>query len=243
MATSANAADDSSESGGPSDDIKRYATSPARWDQTDWLYFGGAVTAVVLSHRYDTDVRTHFLRNRPDLANTSNDHTLDDAAPTVAIIAGTWLAAQIANSDGGRHESWSMLEAAGLGTATGVLTKFVAGRDRPDETSDPNRWRSSGSSFPSLHTTAAFAVGTVLAESGNDDYRVVRRALGYGLGAVTAYQRLRHNQHWLSDTVAGAAIGMGSARFVLNKDSSHMAGVSVVPLNDGVMLAYSLPLH
>jgi membrane-associated phospholipid phosphatase len=92
-----------------------------------------------------------------------------------------------------------------------------------------------------LHATAAFAVGTVLAESGNDEYRWLRRVLGYGLGAVTSYERLKHNAHWLSDTVAGAALGSASARFTMNRHSGASGdggGLSLVPIPGGALLVY-----
>jgi len=87
-------------------------------------------------------------------------------------------------------------------------------------------------------------VGGVLAESGNDDYRWLRRLLGYGLGAATSYERLKHNAHWLSDTVAGAALGIASARFAMNRREHHedLSGFSVEPMPGGVMLAYRLSL-
>jgi membrane-associated phospholipid phosphatase len=91
--------------------------------------------------------------------------------------------------------------------------------------------------------TTAFAVGTVLAESGNDEFRWLRRLFGYGLGAGTAYLRLKHNQHWLSDTVAGAALGISSAHFTMNR---HLSGIeehlAVVPVPGGALLTYHVNL-
>src|SRR2546422_6692470 len=129
---------------------------------------------------------------------------------------------------------------------TGVQTcALPISRERPDQTSNPNQWRQSGgNSFPSFHATAAFAVGTVLAESGSDDYRWVRRLLGYGLGAATGYERLKHNAHWLSDTVAGAALGIASAHFAMNRRdrTDEGSGLGVVPVERGAMLTYHVSL-
>lgn len=89
----------------------------------------------------------------------------------------------------------------------------------------------------------AFAIGTVLAESGNPDYRWIRRVIGYGVGFGTAYLRMKHNAHWLSDTVAGGALGMASAHFVMNRSAERGDGddsaISLVPVQGGVMLAYT----
>ncbi|HKE95252.1 MAG TPA: phosphatase PAP2 family protein, partial [Povalibacter sp.] len=166
------------------DDVKCYVTSPVRWDGRDWLYFGGSVAAVALAHHYDEDVRTHFVGTGTS-PGTSDSHDTEDALPAAGVVAATWLYATITRDHDGQSETWQMLEAAGFSSATSYLLKYAAGRERPDATSDPDQWRTGGDSFPSLHTTAAFAIGTVLAESGSDRYRWVRRFLGYGMAGYT----------------------------------------------------------
>lgn len=224
------------------DDIKCYVTAPIRWDSRDWTYFGGAVAAVALAHHYDGDVRTHFVGEAAAPTSSSKSYDTEDAIPAAGVVAATFLFATVYNNADGRSESWQMLEAAGFSTATSYLLKYAAGRERPDVTSDPNQWRSGGDSFPSIHTTAAFAIGTVLAESGNDRYRWVRRILGYGMAGYTGYARLKHNAHWLSDTVAGAGIGMSTAYFVMDRHEgySHLGQINWIPLDGGVMVSYNI---
>jgi membrane-associated phospholipid phosphatase len=227
------------------EDAKAYFTAPLHWDAADWLWFGGGIAAIAASHHYDNQVRTHFIKTEgPNVGSTSDD--LQDALPTVAVLGATWLYAGWVEDSAGRREAYNMLEASGLSTVSVYVIKFAAGREDPYQTSDPNQWfKSNGKSFPSEHTAAAFAVGTVLAESGNDEYRWLRRLLGYGLGVATGYERLKHNQHWLSDTVAGAVLGNASAHFVLNRhaeveDNSRFA---LVPVAGGVMLTYRVTLQ
>jgi hypothetical protein len=157
---------------------------------------------------------------------------------------GTWAAANLMDDNDGRREASSMIEASALSVGTAYVLKYAAGRDRPDQTANPGRFRAGGSSFPSVHATAAFAIGTVLAESGNEHYRWVRRALGYGVAGFTVYERLNHNAHWLSDTVAGAALGAASAHFAMDRSAVHAndAQLSLSPLPGGVMLSYSAHL-
>ena len=225
-------------------DIKRYFTSPLHWDRGDWAWFGGALVAIGAAHHYDTQVRTHFVKTL-GVSKTTNSKDVQDAAPAAAVFVATWGYANLIGDTNGHKEAWAMLEAAGLGGVTAFALKYAVGREGPDKTSDPNQWRKSGgTAFPSLHATAAFAIGTVLAESGNDDYRWVRRFLGYGLGAATGYERLKHNAHWLSDTVAGAALGIASAHFATNRRdrADEETGLRVVPVERGAMLTYSVSL-
>jgi membrane-associated phospholipid phosphatase len=229
---------------GLASDIKLYFTAPLRWDARDWAWFGGALAAVGAAHHYDTQVRTHFVRNlKPGQSINSKD--VQDGLPTLAVLGLTWAYAGLVDDSNGRREAWAMFEAAGLGGVTAFGLKYIVARQRPDQTSNPNQWfKSGGNSFPSFHATAAFAVGTVLAESGNDEYRWLRRLLGYGLGAGTSYERLKHNAHWLSDTVAGAALGAASANFTMKRTypTREEASWSVVPVQGGAMLTYRIEL-
>ena len=221
--------------------IKAYVTAPARWSRKDWLYFGGALVAIGVAHQFDGRVRTHFAGTSPSVLSSANTHDLQDALPAAALFIGTWGYANLIDDDSGRREAGTMLESAVLSLGTAYLLKYATGRERPDQTADPNRWRAGGSSFPSVHAAEAFAIGTVLAESGNDRYRWIRRVLGYGVAGFTVYERLNHNAHWLSDTMVGAALGAATARFAMhrNDDPNQTATLQLRPLYHGVMLTYT----
>lgn len=238
-------------------DIAGYITSPLRWNGLDWLAFGGAVGATWLAHQYDAQVRATYTHNSPYyLRPNATNFDLQDAAPVAALFVGTWGYALWTGDYNGHNEAWAMLEAATFSGATTYALRYAAGRVGPYETTDPDLWRRGGpGSFPSLHATLAFAVGTVMAESGSDDYRWLRRLLGYGVGVLTSYERVKHNQHWLSDTVAGAAIGAAAARFAMGRrypqdedeegyagglSGRLLGGLSVVPMAGGAMLTYSM---
>ncbi len=220
-------------------DVKDYYTSPLRWDGEDWALFGGALGAIAIAHQYDSDVRAHFVGAASGLGGSTSD--LQDALPAAALWFGTYLYGTEFDDKNGVTASWAMLEAAGLATVTNYAVKFAAGRRRPDETTGPDHWFASGSSFPSEHAAAAWAVGTVFAESGEGGFRWVTRFLGYGIAGFTSYERLKHNAHWLSDVVAGAALGASTGVFVLNRtygDAGGPSAFSVVPVDGGLMLAY-----
>lgn len=226
-------------------DAQLYFTAPLRWDSTDWMYFSGTLAAIAAAHTLDGTVRNHFVGTHPVL-DGQDPHSTDDYIPAAGLVGGTLLVAEVAGDSYGKGEVATMLEASILSTVTAEGLKYAAGRERPNGTLDPNAWRLGGSSFPSLHSDLAFAVGTVFAESGDDDYRWFRRLVGYGVGTGTVYLRLRHNAHWFSDTVAGAAIGMASAHFSVNRRRERNEGdpqalnISVVPIEgSGLKLSFS----
>jgi membrane-associated phospholipid phosphatase len=228
------------------EDAKLYVTAPVRWDGGDWLHFGEALLAVGASHTLDGTVRDHFAVGSKANLNGGDPNSARDAIPAAVVVAGTFAYAIWEGDSEGRVETYTMLEAAGFSAVTTEVLKFSAGRERPNETTDVNKWFSGGSSFPSLHVSAAFAIGTVLAESGNDEYRWVRRVLGYGMATATLYARLHDNAHWFSDTVAGAAIGISTAHFTMHRREQRIdsAAWSITPTeHGGVMLSYTVPLH
>ena len=226
-------------------DAGLYFTAPLRWGGTEWAWFGGALAVIAGSHHYDTQVYNHFTKGlTPTQIQNIKSDDLQDALPSVAIFLGTWGFAALTNDPSGHREAWSMFEAATLSTVNTYALKYIIRREGPYQTSDPNEWfKSGGKSFPSEHATASFAIGTVLAEAGSDDYRWLRRVLGYGLGVGTSYLRLKHNQHWLSDTVAGGSIGIASAQFTLNHEYRNQESrFALVPVQGGAMLTYHVEL-
>jgi membrane-associated phospholipid phosphatase len=227
-------------------DTKLYFTAPLRWDSRDWLFFAGTLAAVGAAHEFDGNVRRDFATGSRAVLNGSDKNSVRDAIPAGVAVVGTWLAGTLLDERDGRVEAYAMLEAAGFSAVTTEALKYAAGRSRPNETTHVDAWRKGGSSFPSLHASAAFAIGTVLAESGNDDYRWLRRIIGYGLAAGTGYVRLHDNVHWTSDVVAGSAIGIATAHFTLNRREarSRSWNVSFAPMEGGgTMLNFSMALE
>ncbi len=118
------------------------------------------------------------------------------------------------------------------GAAMEGLFKFLTGRQRPTFY-DPNSkeaepkfngpFSSSGkdingnrvnSAFPSGHTTVAFAAATVFAMEYKD--RRLVPIIAYSAAALIGLSRITENKHWITDVVAGAALGYFTGRHVVN---------------------------
>ena len=65
--------------------------------------------------------------------------------------------------------------------------------------------------FPSGHAGIAFATAAAVAMLWP---RAKWRWIGYALAMITSLQRIAENAHWLSDVVAGAALGVGGVHLV-----------------------------
>lgn len=129
-------------------DAKLYFTAPIRWDESDWMFFGGSIAAIAVAHDFDSRVRDHFAPAEGAAATSSDPHSLRDAIPAASVVAGTWLISEVTDDSWANTEAYSMVEAAGFSSITAEAFKYAAGRERPDETNQVNAWRDGGSSFP-----------------------------------------------------------------------------------------------
>lgn len=89
--------------------------------------------------------------------------------------------------------------AAIVSVSVNAILKNVVKEERPDG--------SAFNSFPSGHTTLAFAGAELLRRQ----YGNAWGGLGYAMAFAVGAGRVIHNRHWWWDCVAGAGIGIGSA--------------------------------
>lgn len=123
-------------------------------------------------------------------------------------------------------------EALVVSAAATGLVKGVAGRQRPFVNErDPDDFsfgagfgRAGKTSFPSGHTTAAFAVASVAATELATWYphasRIIVPSL-YGAATMVALARVYGAKHWSSDVAAGAGIGTLSGLLVMRFHRLH----------------------
>ena len=91
--------------------------------------------------------------------------------------------------------------------ASAVVVKAATGRARPnDSPGDPAEFEPfhGDASFPSGHTTVAFAFASALDEETQSAWVPW---VAYPAAAAVGWARIVQNKHWLSDVVAGAALG------------------------------------
>lgn len=98
----------------------------------------------------------------------------------------------------------------GIGLALSGGIKTLVNRPRPTQTY-PDAIRSytdsEGKSFPSGHTTLAFATATTISLQYKKWYITVP---AYAWAASVGYSRMRLGRHYPTDVAAGALVGIGS---------------------------------
>lgn len=131
----------------------------------------------------------------------------------VAIAApiGILAAGYMKNDKDLQHKGWELVGSIVINTAITQGLKFAVDRKRPFETypNDVYPYKIDNSaSFPSGHTSTAFATATTLSLEFKKWYVVVP-AFAWATGV--GYSRIYLGEHYPTDVLAGAAVGAGSA--------------------------------
>lgn len=103
-----------------------------------------------------------------------------------------------------------MIAGEALNTGLKLGLKYSINRDRPFETYSDiiKKIDVGGPSFPSGHTSSAFATATSISLAYPKWYVIVP---SYAWAGTVAYSRMHLGVHYPSDVLAGAVIGAGSA--------------------------------
>ena len=115
-----------------------------------------------------------------------------------------------------QETSWNSFESIGASAVITGLLKLSFSRARPDENRGPYHfrpvsWRNDAfKSFPSGHTTLAFAFITPYAEQ-------YSRWL-YAIPFSVALGRVYRQDHWSSDVILGASVGFFTGYFLQHKN-------------------------
>jgi membrane-associated phospholipid phosphatase len=145
---------------------------------------------------------------------------------------GLYLIGRIDNQRRVQDLGLHSLESVLLSTAASYGVKTLAGRARPHvDVTDPHSFRFargfSGEdyrSFPSGHSTAAFAFASTVSRETQMWWPRSRWYIGtlmYGGATLVGMSRMYNNMHWASDVLGGAAIGTLVGLKVVTYHHSH----------------------
>jgi len=117
------------------------------------------------------------------------------------------------------HMGMDLIRSVAIAELMTQSLKFSVNRTRPDGTAR---------SFPSGHAADTFAFATALERHFDWKFAVP----GYAFASYVAMSRLHDNKHYLSDVVAGSAVGIIAGRTVTRHGRENFP-VSVTPLPGG----------
>jgi membrane-associated phospholipid phosphatase len=183
------------------------------------LFFFLLGSAGAAAQNIDIDILKSINPRYPDAQVwRSTSGTVDWMA--AGITAGTLAWGYIGKNKNIQHNGYELLIAMGLNAGITQIMKVSFNRTRPAD-KYPNdvfvRSVSHDKSFPSGHTSQAFAVATTLSLQYRKWYVTVPAYLWAG---AVGYSRMYLGKHYPSDVLAGAVVGAGSSyvsRLISNK--------------------------
>jgi hypothetical protein len=142
------------------------------------------------------------------------------------IALGTYAAGRLSHSTRTAHLGSDLIRGQLLVTVLTSSIKLAAGRSRP---ADQDTGHAGTNSFPSGHSASTWTTSTVL-----------WRHLGWKVGApaslVAAYlsaSRVQQRQHYMSDVIFGAALGIASGHTVTLGHGARRFTIAPVPVPGG----------
>jgi len=147
-----------------------------------------------------------------------------NAAVVGAALAVTWGAAHLTDHPSLVRSTVRIGVADVTSGAEAFVLKNAIGRKRPKNSpGDPFQFEpfSGNESFPSGHTTIAFS--TAVAIDRETKARWVPFVV-YPMAGLVGWSRIHDDEHWTSDVVAGAALGVWTATAVENHFARHGMG-------------------
>jgi hypothetical protein len=210
------------------EDVVHELTAPAHWDRREWEGFSLAVLGVGVAATLDRSTSTAEQRNRSTtlLDNVAKPFEPLGAGGAFVVLGGFYGLGAVRGDAEERQVAEDGLAASIV--AGGLVTpalKIIVGRSRPNQnrgTFDFHPLSTKYQSFPSGHTTEAFAVASVIATHYPAPWV---EAVSYGAATLVGVARVRHNAHFLSDVTAGALIGTCVGRSVTHFNHDRRNGI------------------
>jgi membrane-associated phospholipid phosphatase len=189
--------------------------------------------SVVLTGFADEEVRLEVQRSGgPDARETGV--AISQWSPPLALGIGAGL---LGVGLGAHHPALARtgrdaLVAMGVAGLLTTAAKIAVGRARPDANLGtayfaPFRSPTHDNSFPSGHTSQAFALAAVIAAHTRQP---VLRFTVYGAAAVVGIARVAADRHFASDVVGGAILGTLVGRGVVHHFAAGASRVGLAPM-------------
>lgn len=207
-------------------DQKAIWTAPSQIERSDmkWVVPSGVgLMALITTDRITGDEIFEADRQVP----ASRGISYAGSVYGLGAVAGTfYLIGRRTNNYRARETGLLSAEALIDSVIAGEALKGITQRARPQAGRERSEFFDGGNSFPSGHSTQAWAVATVIAHEYKDRPAVVFAA--YGVASAVSIARFTGHKHYLSDVLAGSALGWGIGRYVYSARHRE-APLSIAP--------------
>jgi membrane-associated phospholipid phosphatase len=189
-----------------------HAGSSAKW----WL-LASVGTAALLAVDHKVSQALPFSGTSVDFGNAASR-----AGQWYAVFpaAGAFAAVgQLTGNDRAKETGILSLEALANADLVTEVLKVVTRRQRPGDGDHGGHFEEGGSSFPSGHSTQAWALAAVIADEYCDKKWVPFAAYSYA--TLISVSRVLAQEHFTSDVFVGEMIGFFVGRYVVHTQHVH----------------------
>jgi len=212
-----------------------FVKQPTKWNSKDWLIAGTVTAATLAAMPFDERV-AHSSQGNQRYGNSAaveGGRIYGEWYSIIGVAGGVGLFGIIANDTTAKKMSIELLQAGLYSEIITSVLKVAIGRARPEISEDPFTFKPFNlaydyHSMPSGHTTSAFALSTVLSRHA---HTTTLKILAYVPAGFTMFSRIYQNQHWLSDEIIGAAIGIFVAEWVVDLHEGKRHRINVTSLS------------
>jgi membrane-associated phospholipid phosphatase len=214
--------------------LKQEFTKPFHMTKKDWRNFGIFTAGAAGLFLADKPIQKEALKFR------NRNTAVNDISKYVTNFGGLYegytlagLAAYGLIFKNKKIFTTTLLATQSYITAAALETvlKYLSGETRPSyygpeqvasprflgpfsKTQKDATGRTTYSSFPSGHTTVAFAAATVFASEYRD--KPLIPIISYSAASLIGFSRITENKHWATDVLVGAAVGFLAGKQVVN---------------------------
>ena len=188
-------------------------TSPSRirFSDATWMVPLGGFAAALFAT--DHDLSSH-LSNSPNTLSRYR-HISDYGAYSMAGGAGgLYLLGLVTGNEHQRESGLLSGEAALDATIAVEAIRLATGRQRPFQGDGSGQFWKGGSSFPSEHAAATWAIAGIVA---HEYPSPLMKFISYGMATVVSASRINAKQHFPSDVLVGAALGYLTSEYIYGK--------------------------
>jgi len=198
------------------------AAAPAADSTTrlKWQHVALGIGVVAAASTIDVPIANAFQLNRTagSLNTARQFDRFGDLTGAVPILGGLAIVSLVSHNHRLGKATLRAAASAALAALATQGIKRIAGRERPVEDADLDGYDfhffTNHQAFPSGHTAAAFALATSLGDGIGHTWARVGL---FGLATGTAWARMEEHEHWFSDVLGGAAIGVLSSKWASGK--------------------------
>jgi hypothetical protein len=201
-------------------DQKKIWTSPAhlRFSDIDWLVPASGIAAGLFVT--DSEVSRH-ISNNPSTISRYKSISTDTLGVLIGGSAAMWGLSYATHNEHWRETGLLAGEAAIDALIPVEVMKYSLRRERPYQGDGTGPFFQSGTSFPSEHAAAAWAIAGVLAHEYPGTFP---KLMVYSLASLVSYSRIQGRQHFSSDVFVGSLIGQLVAQNVYKRHHDPALG-------------------